>query len=235
LVTGYADLSAVIKAVNDGQIFAYLTKPWDPDELRMKVHQAAEHHELLQRLAHEQKLLDDLMRNVPDGIYFKDSELRFLKANALVAELLGQNDPSELVGKRISELSGRGSADAVTEVEERRIVNEGLEVIDSIRQVDTAQHRRWLSETKVPLRSNGQVIGLVGISRDMSGRVKAGQVRGRQGHRSAGLTRLHTMRRGSTGASVRPRERAEPSERVCQGAAKDGRFPLAAIVTQRGS
>ncbi len=237
LVTGYADLSAVIKAVNEGQIFAYLTKPWDPDELRMKVHQAAEHHELLQRLEHERKLLDDLMRNVPDGIYFKDSELRFLKANAPVAELLGQNDPKELVGKRLSELSGRRGLDAVTEVEERRIVNEGLEVIDSIRQVATDQDRRWLSETKVPIRSDGQVIGLVGIARDVSERVKAENVRERQAQRIAGLTRIHKMLSGINGAIVRIRDRDALSERVCQIAVEEGQLPLAAIVTheeQRG-
>src|SRR5690606_5711425 len=147
----------------------------------------------------------------------------------------GQNDPSELVGKRISELSGRGSADAVTEVEERRIVNEGLEVIDSIRQVDTAQHRRWLSETKVPLRSNGQVIGLVGISRDISERVKAEKVREKQAQRIAGLTRIHKMLSGINGAIVRTRDRDELSERVCQIAAEDGQLALAAIVTHHAS
>jgi DNA-binding NtrC family response regulator len=31
--TGYADIKAVIDAINQGQIFRYLTKPWDPDEL----------------------------------------------------------------------------------------------------------------------------------------------------------------------------------------------------------
>ena len=41
LVTGYADLSAVVRAVNDGRIFAYVTKPWSPEDLRMKVQKAA--------------------------------------------------------------------------------------------------------------------------------------------------------------------------------------------------
>lgn len=33
IFTGYADIKAVIDAINQGQIFRYLTKPWDPDEL----------------------------------------------------------------------------------------------------------------------------------------------------------------------------------------------------------
>src|SRR5690606_37717058 len=33
LLTGYADLSAVIRAVNEGKIFAYVTKPWNAEDL----------------------------------------------------------------------------------------------------------------------------------------------------------------------------------------------------------
>ena len=47
LFTGYADLQAVISAVNDGQIFRYLTKPWEPAELEAVIRQAADQHDLL--------------------------------------------------------------------------------------------------------------------------------------------------------------------------------------------
>ena len=47
LFTGYADLQAVINAVNAGQIYRYITKPWDPDELESLIRQAAEQFDLL--------------------------------------------------------------------------------------------------------------------------------------------------------------------------------------------
>jgi signal transduction histidine kinase len=47
LFTAYADIRAVIDAINQGHIFRYLAKPWDPDELRVVVRQAVEHHELI--------------------------------------------------------------------------------------------------------------------------------------------------------------------------------------------
>jgi signal transduction histidine kinase len=47
LFTGYADLKAVIDAINEGNVFRYITKPWDPDELGAVVRQAAEHHDLV--------------------------------------------------------------------------------------------------------------------------------------------------------------------------------------------
>ena len=47
LFTGYADIQAVINAVNEGHIFRYILKPWDTVELEGIIHQAAEQYELL--------------------------------------------------------------------------------------------------------------------------------------------------------------------------------------------
>jgi signal transduction histidine kinase len=47
LCTAYADIRAVIDAINQGHVFRYLAKPWDPDELRAVVRQAVEHHDLI--------------------------------------------------------------------------------------------------------------------------------------------------------------------------------------------
>src|SRR6202011_3436739 len=46
LCTGYADLQAVVRSVNEGKIFAYVTKPWDGADLRLKMHHAADHFRL---------------------------------------------------------------------------------------------------------------------------------------------------------------------------------------------
>jgi signal transduction histidine kinase len=47
LVTGFADINAVIEAINTGRIFRYVTKPWDPEELIGIVAQAFERYELI--------------------------------------------------------------------------------------------------------------------------------------------------------------------------------------------
>jgi len=46
LLTGYAEISSVVKAVNEGNIFRYLTKPWKEEELKRSVYLAAEQYEL---------------------------------------------------------------------------------------------------------------------------------------------------------------------------------------------
>jgi DNA-binding NtrC family response regulator len=55
--TGYADIKAVIDAVNQGRIFRYLTKPWDPDELQAVLHQACEEYD---QIVERKRLLTDL-------------------------------------------------------------------------------------------------------------------------------------------------------------------------------
>ncbi len=126
LVTGYADLSAVIKAVNDGRIFAYITKPWNPDELQLKVQQAAEHFRLAKELAHERQLLRDLMGNMPDGIYFKDPELRFLKVNEPLERMLCGNGSVDMVGRRLTELESTALDAEATEPALRAALDEAM-------------------------------------------------------------------------------------------------------------
>ncbi|HEY7153649.1 MAG TPA: response regulator [Gemmataceae bacterium] len=57
--TGYADIKAVIDAVNQGHIYRYITKPWDPDELMSVLRQACAAYD---RLVEHQRLLADLRR-----------------------------------------------------------------------------------------------------------------------------------------------------------------------------
>ena len=47
LFTGYADIKAVIDAINQGNVYRYISKPWDPDELQMIIREAAQRYELL--------------------------------------------------------------------------------------------------------------------------------------------------------------------------------------------
>jgi PAS domain S-box-containing protein len=171
LVTGFADLAAVIRAVNDGRIFAYVTKPWNPEELQLMVRKAAEHFRLAQELAHERTLLHDLMDNTPDGIYFKDRQLRFLRTNRAFARSLNSGAPNDLVGRRLGELIGNPQA-SNAEAEERRVLTQGVPVLDALHQFEREGVITWISETKAPIHSpGGETIGLVGIARDVTERV----------------------------------------------------------------
>jgi response regulator RpfG family c-di-GMP phosphodiesterase len=57
LLTGYADLPAVIGAINQGQVFRYITKPWDTEALRLVLREAVEQHD---QLAERRRLMTDV-------------------------------------------------------------------------------------------------------------------------------------------------------------------------------
>ncbi|HEX2960177.1 MAG TPA: PAS domain-containing protein [Ignavibacteriales bacterium] len=59
----------------------------------------AENKVILQELAFEKDLLFSLMNNIPDTIYFKDKDSRFVRVNRAQAQVLGLNDPEEAIGK----------------------------------------------------------------------------------------------------------------------------------------
>ena len=65
IFTGYADLKAVIDAVNQGGIFRYLTKPWEPDDLIAVLNQACEYYDAITERAH---LLADLRGFASEGL-----------------------------------------------------------------------------------------------------------------------------------------------------------------------
>ena len=89
LVTAFADLSAVIRAVNNGKIFAYVTKPWNAEDLVLKVRKAAEHFRLAQELARERRLLDRILNSLGEGIVAVDRDGRCLLFNAQAEKILG--------------------------------------------------------------------------------------------------------------------------------------------------
>jgi signal transduction histidine kinase len=70
LFTGYADIKAIIDAINQGSVFRYITKPWDPEELQTVVRQAVEQHALL---GEKRRLLAEL----------KERNAQLMEANRL--------------------------------------------------------------------------------------------------------------------------------------------------------
>lgn len=57
LFTGYADLKAVIDAINQGNVYRYITKPWDPSELQSVIREACERYDLI---VERQRLIEEL-------------------------------------------------------------------------------------------------------------------------------------------------------------------------------
>ncbi|NJN87865.1 MAG: response regulator [Leptolyngbyaceae cyanobacterium SL_7_1] len=55
ILTGFTDVEDLVEAINSGQVYKYITKPWDPSELKVVVHRAVEAYELVKQRAEELK------------------------------------------------------------------------------------------------------------------------------------------------------------------------------------
>jgi CheY-like chemotaxis protein len=53
ILTGFTDVEDLVEAINSGQVYKYITKPWDPSELKAVVQRAAETYELLKQRTEE--------------------------------------------------------------------------------------------------------------------------------------------------------------------------------------
>ncbi|HKM56898.1 MAG TPA: response regulator [Isosphaeraceae bacterium] len=78
LFTGFAELESVIAAVNQGHIFQFVRKPWQPEELLLAVRQAAAEYDRLERTAREREHLLEEIKELKDRLSTLESEVRRL-------------------------------------------------------------------------------------------------------------------------------------------------------------
>ncbi|MBW2268752.1 MAG: response regulator [Deltaproteobacteria bacterium] len=80
ILTGFADMEAIIEAINDGHVYSYITKPWEPDHLKQVMKQAADHYalaveneKLLTHLKHANVYLEAVMDQLDTGALAVDA------------------------------------------------------------------------------------------------------------------------------------------------------------------
>jgi PAS domain S-box-containing protein len=132
--------------------------------------------ERTRELEHEQFLLRTLLENVPDSIYFKDRDGRFLRSSRAQAKRFGLGDPNETIGKTDFDFFTKEHAkEAFTD--EQQIIQTGQPLV-GIEENSTLSDgtERWVSTSKMPLRDQqGNIVGTFGISREITERKRAEQ------------------------------------------------------------
>ena len=131
-------------------------------------------------LNRERLLLRTLIDLLPDALYVKDVNSRFLVANkALAKQFFGKDNPAEVLGMSDMDFFPPATAAGFRADEEKILAGESL--IDHEEQVDLAKDRKCtLLTTKVPFRdSQGRIQGLVGIGRDITERKRAEEANAR--------------------------------------------------------
>ncbi len=125
-------------------------------------------------LSTERTMVRALIDNVPDFMYAKDTESRFLVANSFLAHSLGMKTPEELLGKTDFDYYPTELAGAYYE-DEQNVIRTGQALFNrEVACLDGQGNKIWLLTTKVPLRDkNGRIMGIVGTGRDITERKKA--------------------------------------------------------------
>ena len=78
LFTGYADLESIIAAINQGHIYQFLKKPWQPEELQAAVRQAAAEYDRMISGDEESRRLREQVGSLLDRVIALESEVRRL-------------------------------------------------------------------------------------------------------------------------------------------------------------
>jgi phosphoserine phosphatase RsbU/P len=134
----------------------------------------SERSQMENALARERFLLKTLMDNLPDHIYFKDRESRFIAVNRAVAALFGLEDLAEVLGKTDADLFAPEHAQTALR-DEQEILRTGQPLVNmEEKETWPDGHETWVSTTKLPLRDpNGHIIGTFGLSRDITEKKRA--------------------------------------------------------------
>jgi PAS domain S-box-containing protein len=133
------------------------------------VQDITERHYSEERLEMEHRLLQAVIDALPDYIFFKDREGRYVVSNRANTGALGLRNPEEYVGKTAAELLPPEIA-MMQVADDERIVQTGEPILNREETFVTRDgKRRCLLTTKIPLKDpKGQVTGIVGVSRDIT-------------------------------------------------------------------
>jgi len=141
-------------------------------------------------LLQEHDLLQALMEKVPDGIYFKDKQSRFLRINQALADRFGLSDSSEAIGKTNRDFFTEEFA-RKTRADEWEVLQTGRPVFDMEEKESWLDGRQtWVSTSLLPLPDRaGRIVGTFGISHDITQR-KQLEVQVRQAQKMEAIGRL---------------------------------------------
>ncbi len=122
-----------------------------------------------EKLRRERILLRTVIDNLPVGIYIKDLETRKILANPTDLEHMGFTKEEEALGKTDFDIYPPDIAEKFYR-DDQFVLKNGKPIYNREEKATTANGReRWLLTSKIPLRDEeGQIIGLVGIGRDVT-------------------------------------------------------------------
>jgi diguanylate cyclase (GGDEF)-like protein/PAS domain S-box-containing protein len=131
-------------------------------------------HQELIASQYERDLMHSMMDSVPDQIFFKDLDSRFIRINTSLARRYGLDDPAQAIGKSDADFYNAEHA-AQTRKEELEIIHTETPVYNQLhKEIWGDGSETWNVSMKMPLRdAHGSIIGTYGIAHDITEHKKA--------------------------------------------------------------
>jgi PAS domain S-box-containing protein len=123
--------------------------------------------------SYEQSLMQTLLNNIPDYVYFKDKNRRFVSASNSFRDLFGCS-MEDIIGKKDEDLFPEEIAEE-TVSDDRHVIETGIPLVNKEEGGESVgEGEHWVLTTKLPWRDNkGDIIGLFGISKEITDRKQA--------------------------------------------------------------
>lgn len=158
----------------DGQVLYVLVSSWEVrignrETVVVSLTDQTEMRKAQSELVQMHELLSAILRAIPDTLYYKGTDGRIQMVNKAFEYFLGKHS-SDIIGKRLEEIMPVEHAQRLAEVD-RMVMETGSPVSHSYSLTDPQGRKRSFEVVQVPVRDNkGELIGLVGVSRDVSER-----------------------------------------------------------------
>jgi two-component system sensor kinase FixL len=127
-----------------------------------------ERHHAREELAKEQNILRTLVENIPDRIFYKDTRSRFIWASPSLIKRFGLENRYKIIGRTDFDFFPAEEAEQTLK-DEQHLIEGGVPIVNKLESHLFGAEQRWSVVTKVPVtESDGRIVGLIGIARDIT-------------------------------------------------------------------
>lgn len=137
-----------------------------------------ERREAEETLKKNQNMLQEIFNAIPQHVFWKDRESRYLGCNRLFAEATGMKRPEDIVGKTDYDLPWPSDEAEAYRAYDRFVMENNQpkrHIIEPLLQADG--NRIWIDTTKVPLTDGeGSVYGMLGVYEDITERMQSEEI-----------------------------------------------------------
>ncbi len=169
VMSGLADESVALRALQGGAQDYLVKGHGDTGLLVRAIRYALERKRIERALEEERELFSTIMENLPDHIYFKDRDSRFVRVSRSLAAKFGFKDPAEMLDKTDFDVFTEDHARPAFE-DEQQLMRTGQPLVGKIeRETMPDGSVSWALTTKMPRRDKyGRVVGTFGVSKDIT-------------------------------------------------------------------